>query len=90
VTRHSYTQQIADYLKARPLVWIPAVSLESVGGRQAWRTRVSEARRAGMVIQNRVLRMSNGREHWRESQYRYIPPTTRLEQDEAGGWTLTA
>lgn len=46
---------VAQYFKARPNQWIRAELLEGPGGRQAWRTRVSDARRdLGMDIQNRV------------------------------------
>jgi hypothetical protein len=43
--RHSFTQAVYDYLTARPGVWVNAVTLERIGGRCAWRTRVSEVRR---------------------------------------------
>lgn len=68
--RQAFTLRVAEYFKARPLQWVDARELEAVGGRQAWRTRLSEARRFyGMTIENKVERHPT----FTKSLYRYIP-----------------
>jgi len=77
----SLTQQLAAFLKARPHQWIGAREFEQFG-RQSWRTRLSECRKAPhfMNIENRVtirewkgtLPMGQSR-HWKQSEYRYVP-----------------
>jgi len=48
---------LADYFRARPNTWIDASVLQGLGGRYAWRTRVSECRtQLGMEIENRQRR----------------------------------
>lgn len=88
----SDTQTFVDRVRAlflaRPNEWISAVDLERVGGRQAWRTRVSDVRRAyAMHIENRVrtvLGEDGLYKVWRLSEYRYVPrATTRAERAEA-------
>jgi hypothetical protein len=37
-------ERIIAFLESRYPGWVPAIELEPVGGRQAWRTAVSEAR----------------------------------------------
>jgi hypothetical protein len=73
----SFRQMVAAFFKARPNEWIDAVALEGVGGRQAWRTRVSECRRQGMNIENRVRRERNViGDGYTVSEYRYVPEAT--------------
>lgn len=68
--RASNRDQVAEFFRQRPGVWVEARALEAVGGRQAWRTRVSECRvDLGMVIDNRVRRG----EGVVISEYRYVP-----------------
>ena len=70
----TFTAHVAAYFRARPGQWIRATELEAVGGRQAWRTRVSDARRAyGLTIQNRCRRIvePDGR-RWTLSEYRMV------------------
>lgn len=74
----TFTERVAAHFKAHPLLWIDAIELESVGGRQAWRTRVAEVRKqfqaAGEgTIENRTRRQRTGTRTWTLSQYRYIP-----------------
>jgi len=73
------TDRLRAFFLARPGVWVNAVDLEPAGGRQAWRTRVSELRvaleRAGTgTIENR---QRHGRvahdATWVVSEYRYVP-----------------
>jgi len=68
--RQNFTLRVAEYFKARPLVWIDARDLEQVGGRQAWRSRVSDARRFyRMTIENKVERYPG----FTRSLYRFVP-----------------
>ena len=71
----TFTAAVARYFRARPGVWVRATDLERVGGRQAWRTRVSDARRQyGMTIENRCrsVRWEDGKTY-RLSEYRWVP-----------------
>lgn len=71
--RNSFTHRVANYFKGRAGEWVDARELESVGGRQAWRTRVSECRcQLGMDITNRTRRVktANGTV-FTISEYRY-------------------
>lgn len=55
--RKGNRDQVAAFFRLRVGQWIAASELESVGGRQAWRTRVSECRKQlGMHIENRLRR----------------------------------
>lgn len=83
-SRHSFTVRAMAYFKDRPLVWIPAVELEQFG-RQAWRTRISEARQRfeaanDGTIENRVLigamYPGTGAARYTISEYRYVPAST--------------
>jgi hypothetical protein len=72
--RQSSRDAVAAHFKAHPGEWINASELETIGGRYAWRTRVSEARRQlGMTIENHQERtaMSDGGVFVR-SLYRYL------------------
>ena len=62
-------ERVRRVLVQRAGCWVPAVDLE-VGGRQAWRSRVSDLRQGGMTIENRVRRLPGG---VARSEYRYIP-----------------
>jgi hypothetical protein len=69
----TYTANVARFFRANVGRWVRATELEAVGGRQAWRTRVSEARRVyGLTIENRVRRVreADGRT-WTLSEYRF-------------------
>lgn len=79
---HSYTADLMRYLRKRPNVWIDAREFE-IFGRQAWRSRISDARLAFQAakvgtIENRV------QQEWiviaggfgrliKRSQYRFVP-----------------
>lgn len=76
--RASNRDQVAEFFRQRPMVWVDAQALEAVGGRQAWRTRVSECRvDLGMVIDNRVRRG----EGVVISEYRYVPSVPLARDD---------
>ena len=69
--RQTFTARVAAYLTARAGEWVDATELMAVGGRCAWRTRVSEARDAyGLTIENRVRTVKDGARRWRVSEYR--------------------
>lgn len=85
---HSYTRDLIAFVKAREGRWISAIEFEQFG-RQAWRTRLSEARlqlqAAGEgTIENRqsIARMVlNGRpRRLTLSEYRYVPVVREPEQ----------
>lgn len=53
--RLSNTEAVAAFFRAHVGQWIHASELEAFGGRQAWRTRVSDCRKKlGIHIENRV------------------------------------
>lgn len=69
----TFRDRVADFFKAHPH-WIAATSFEAVGGRQGWRTRISECRRLGMHIDNRVRLVKNEQgQSFRLSEYRFLP-----------------
>jgi len=74
-------ERVAAFLRQHPNRWIVATSFESVGGRQGWRTRLSDCRRLGMQIENRVrmVRLEDG-SSYKLSEYRYVPPSEPVEQ----------
>ena len=80
MTRVTFRDQVAAYFTAAPGRWIPATELARVGGRQAWRTRVSECRKLGMVIEHRLQRVQHPSGEWSTlSEYRYVPPAAEAK-----------
>ena len=70
-----YRDYVADYFRLHPHEWINAEVLMTIGGRMAWRSRVSDARlELGMVIKNRQRKV--GRRT--VSEYRYQPPQGQM------------
>jgi hypothetical protein len=88
--RPSFTEAVFDFLTSRPGQWVKADVLALVGGKYAWRTRISEARvqleTAGLgTIRNRQSRMQND-EHetiCTVSEYRFEPHIAQAP-DQAG------
>lgn len=72
----SLTDKLAAHFRAKPDVWIDGVSLETIAGRYAWRSRVSDCRRKlGMDIRNRQQRMTDADgKTWVISWYMFVPP----------------
>lgn len=71
MTRHTFTRAVADLLLARAGEWVDANELMRVGGRCAWRTRISDARQQfGLRIENRVRVVREGERRWKVSEYR--------------------
>jgi len=62
---------VAAHFRANPNQWVSAYTLMEIGGRMAWRTRVSDVRRMGLTIENQVQRDGAG---VAQSFYRYVPP----------------
>jgi hypothetical protein len=92
-TTKSFAETLAIYFKARPLQWIDGKMLALVAGGYAWRSRVSDIRRApfGMKIENRqrhVERLAVGdllgpHAKVAVSEYRYVPPDPPAEPSPA-------
>lgn len=77
--RPTFTDRVEQYFRQRPGRWIGSLELEQVGGRCAWRTRVSECRaQRGMPIQNRqrTVDLPDG-SACVVSEYRYQPQEQR-------------
>lgn len=71
-------QRVIAFLEQRPNTWIRATEFEPIGGRQAWRTAISEARqqlqaeRRGDIENRTELRLgANGL--YKLSEYRFRP-----------------
>lgn len=72
----SLVERLAQFLRARPGVWIDGRTLATVAGSYAWRTRISELRRApfSMTVENRQRRfVSELGKRFTVSDYRYVP-----------------
>lgn len=92
--RPSLADRLADYFRQRPGVWVNAFELFEVAGSFAWRSRISDLRRApfNMVIENDWYDVRIGERKFRETVYRYQPPLpTRqgglFEQEEHESYT---
>lgn len=54
----TYTQRVAELFTANPGRWLDGLEIAKVAGQYAWRSRISDARRAyGLVIENRQRRI---------------------------------
>lgn len=75
MAHQSFTDRVACYFTAWPNRWIESTALEAIGGRCGWRTRVSDVRQRGMVIENRqrTVKRADG-SRFVISEYRYSPP----------------
>ena len=73
-------EAVAALFRSRPHEWIDDVEFIACGGRCAWRTRISDARKAGMVIENRLVRHQWGV----RSQYRWVPREAPQQQTLPG------
>jgi hypothetical protein len=83
----SGTQRTMEFFRNNPHRWIEATRFEPIGGRQAWRTRLSEARvkfeaDGEGTIENRQRRMKVDGREWTLSEYMFVPAPelpTRVE-----------
>lgn len=83
MTSSTFVDRVAGYFRRYPNTWISAQDLEGVGGRQAWRTRVSDVRRCySMNIENRVRMVREDGRVYKRSEYRYVPKSDPVQ---AGG-----
>jgi hypothetical protein len=61
------------YFLDREGVWVGTYMLEKLGGRLAWRTRVSDARKRARLVRrdivNRQRRQRRGKKTWTCSEY---------------------
>jgi hypothetical protein len=77
----SFADKLAAYFKACPNQWIDGTELETVAGKYAWRSRVSDVRRApyNLQIENRQTRRVSSAtgEPYTISEYRYVPQEPR-------------
>jgi hypothetical protein len=81
--------KVAQHFQAHPLVWLDGIELEHIGGRYAWRSRVSDCRlELGMDIQNRQRRFDVNGKRWTVSEYCYFPAVSAPPQDETRGHDL--
>ncbi len=65
----SLNDQLEQHFRARAGVWIDGKELAQIAGGYGWRTRCSDLRKRGMVIENRVRRTP----HYAVSEYRWVP-----------------
>ncbi len=67
----TYRDRVSDYLKTHAGQWVDGLTLQDIGGRYAWRSRVSDCRTSlGMTIENRLRKVGERT----VSEYRYVPP----------------
>lgn len=66
----TYRDRVADYLKGNAGQWVDGLVLQEIGGRYAWRSRVSDCRtQLGMVVENRLRKVGDRT----VSEYRFVP-----------------
>lgn len=70
-------RRLAAFFRERPNHWVDGRALGDVAGSYAWRTRVSELRRAPfcMAIENRQRTVETENGTHVVSEYRYVPRT---------------
>lgn len=82
---------LAVFFRAHPCEWIDGRELGRIGGTYAWRSRVSDLRRApwSMTIENRQRRVRVDNQVVIVSEYRFVPEAASDERREAEEWALT-
>jgi hypothetical protein len=70
VMPNTFRDRVVHLLRLHAGEWVPWYELAEVGGRLAWRTRVADARKLGMTIENKQTRRPDGT---KDSFYRYLP-----------------
>jgi hypothetical protein len=70
-------ERLASFFRERPGCWIDGRMLGAIAGSYAWRTRVSDLRRAPfyMQIENRLRTIETENGPVLISEYRLVPPT---------------
>ncbi len=73
--RAGFRDQVADLFRAQPGQWIDSDRFFAPGGKNGWRTRISECRtQLGMEILNRKRTgMKFNGERFTISEYQYVP-----------------
>jgi hypothetical protein len=68
--------RLADYFRERPGCWIDGRELGPIAGTYAWRTRISDLRRAPfyMQVDNRMRTIKTDAGTITVSEYRFVPP----------------
>jgi hypothetical protein len=61
--------RLQAFLEARPNEWVDGLALAQIAGAYAWRTRLSDLRQRGLVIENRVRRVEK---RFKVSEYRLV------------------
>jgi hypothetical protein len=61
--------RLQAFLEARPNEWVDGLALAQIAGAYAWRTRLSDLRQRGLVIENRVRRVE---QRFKVSEYRLV------------------
>jgi len=76
----TFTQRVAAYFETNPGRWIDGRELETIGGRYAWRSRVSDCRtKLGLDIENRQRRVvTESGQTFVISEYRFNGAAFRL------------
>ena len=75
----SLNSQLEQFFRERPNEWIDGRKLETIAGRYAWRTRVSDLRiLRAMTIENRQRRITPPKDRpllkpYTVSEYRFVP-----------------
>ena len=75
----SFTDRVMAFFRSHPQEWIDAIRFESVGGRQGWRTRISEARlkfeasgEGTITNSTKLVKLPDGG-RYTSSRYMFIP-----------------
>jgi hypothetical protein len=76
----TFTKRVAAYFETNAGRWIDGRELETIGGRYAWRSRVSDCRtQLGLDIENRQRRVkTESGQTFVVSEYRYVGEAFRL------------
>jgi hypothetical protein len=88
----SLAAKLAQFFSRRPNTWIDGRTLATIAGAYAWRTRISDLRRApfSMVIANRQRYVDVGGQPITLSEYRFVVQEMRAEEAADGALTPSA
>ena len=80
-------QRVIAFFAQHPNVWIDATRFESIGGRMAWRTAISEARQIvkkdGGDIDNRFRTIKRDGYEFILSEYMFVPAPVAAPEPDA-------
>ena len=90
-------ERVYAFLREHEGIYIEAVRFEPIGGRQAWRTAISEARALatadGYDIDNRTRKQTHEGREWTLSEYALVKRTRNTAPemyDANAAWGLSA